>query len=502
MEKQESVLSLCLLHGLAHPANPFHGQESLLAWMRAAMEFWRSAQRPNGSFDEWYPFENSLTATAFSTQCVTECILRTRDAIPCDQGMLHSLEKAASWLASFHEHGVCNQEAGAILALTNVAEITGRGYFLKLAGEKLERLLERQHPEGWFPEYGGADVGYSSVTMAYLAQAWKRGLGGDRLLASLEALAGFLVRFIHPDDSPGGCYGSRNTEYILPLGPELLTRESDQAALLAAHLRRALRARPDIGLLNSDHRYLLFHNYFYLQAWEAGPETLPAPPRGAEAFRLDGAGLVGLAQGDAGVVISLRKGGALKLASPRGGLSDCGWTMSRGDQVWISSHLGPAAGPGDPVESPPPVTDDEVRVDGRLTKVSAQPLRSWLLVGLRLYGLALGRWAVFGRLLKMLARRLLITDATADGPRFQRRVRIAQAGVTIEDSLTGVPADAQLFLGGKTSFAIGPSTRTFRMDELGALPLSLSPPPPGGRLTVRRTYDWEGKLIHMKTAHQ
>ena len=34
---------------------------------------------------------------------------------------------------------------------------------------RLARCLEWQHAEGWFPEYEGADLGYQSLTIAFLA---------------------------------------------------------------------------------------------------------------------------------------------------------------------------------------------------------------------------------------------------------------------------------------------------------------------------------------------
>ena len=36
--------------------------------------------------------------------------------------------------------------------------------------KKLERILQLQSEEGWFPEYGGADIGYLSVSLDMLAE--------------------------------------------------------------------------------------------------------------------------------------------------------------------------------------------------------------------------------------------------------------------------------------------------------------------------------------------
>jgi len=492
MEKQESVLSLCLLYTIDHPANSWRRNGNLLVWLIEAVDFWCSAQRPNGSFDEWYPYENSMTATAFSTQCVTECILRTKDLLKWDERVFRHVERAASWIANHEELAVSNQEAGGILALGNTARLTGSPEFRRTAERKLERLLGLQNEEGWFPEYGGADVGYSSVTLAYLAQYWKYVDNNGALLVAMKRLVDFLGHFVHRDLSLGGLYGSRNTEYMLPLGPEILASQMPVAAHLAGRLRHALGRRSDVGIGNVDHRYLLFHNYFYLQAYveaEEAPSLLPSEI-GEEDFVLEEAGLVGKRRDHGHIVISTRKGGAFKIATLEGGLTDCGWTVVEGRQVWISSHLVGS--------SEVRILPDLVEVSGALNRVSSRPMSSLLLLLSRVAAITLGRTEVLGSLMKRIGRALFVTGNRGSSMRFLRRIHIDEEGVDVTDELTGALPGRPINLGGRFSYAIGPSTRGYRGEEMLDAPLRLDGRLSQGACTVTRRLSWAGKLLHLE----
>ena len=491
MEKQEAVLGLALLYTINHPDNPYYGQPNIQDWVACAVEFWCRAQRSNGSFDEWYPYENSMTATAFSTQCITEAMLLTGDHVDWRPGITRHVERAAAWLARHQEHAVCNQEAGAALALENCARVTGREEFRLAADRKLEALLALQDDEGWFPEYGGADVGYSSVTLAYLAQLWRHRREHERLLGALEKLVTFLAHFVHRDHSLGGCYGSRQTEYLLPLGPELLAPALPEAARLAARLRRALSARKDLGLANVDHRYLLFHNYFYLQAYAAAAVEVDDAPGARENFDLPRAGLRGFGTREGHIVVAARKGGAFKTAAAEGSLTDCGWTVVKDERVWISSHFIPG------LEASGKVGRWEV--SGRLLRVSASPLGTAALVLLRLLTATLGRVEPGARLLKQAARAFLVTGGRRAGPRHRRVIECGEEGLAVSDRLEGVSPEQRVYLGGSFSYAVGPSTRTYRAEQLGARPLCFSNEDlSAGTLEVERKLSWNGTLRSLK----
>ena len=58
--------------------------------------------------------------------------------------------------------------------LDRLGERYGRDRFEGLLRQRLDRLLSWQSAEGWFSEYGGADVGYLSLTIGLLADLDRR----------------------------------------------------------------------------------------------------------------------------------------------------------------------------------------------------------------------------------------------------------------------------------------------------------------------------------------
>ena len=62
---QEAVCALAFLYASPFAGNHYYRNANLLDWLGAALEFWSSRQHGDGSFDEAYPYERSLAATAF-----------------------------------------------------------------------------------------------------------------------------------------------------------------------------------------------------------------------------------------------------------------------------------------------------------------------------------------------------------------------------------------------------------------------------------------------------
>jgi hypothetical protein len=98
-------------------------------------------------------------------------------------------------------------------------EISGDPKALQAVNKKVERVLAVQSGEGWFPEQGGADIGYSSVAFDMLMEYYSASRD-EHVLNSAEKLLDFLSYFVHPDGTAGGEYGSRNTIYFMPNGLE------------------------------------------------------------------------------------------------------------------------------------------------------------------------------------------------------------------------------------------------------------------------------------------
>lgn len=54
---QFGVHSLALAYTQPFPDNPYYKQPKILLWALAAIDYWIRIQRPDGSFDEFYPNE-------------------------------------------------------------------------------------------------------------------------------------------------------------------------------------------------------------------------------------------------------------------------------------------------------------------------------------------------------------------------------------------------------------------------------------------------------------
>ena len=92
----------------------------------------------------------------------------------------------------------------------------------------LQTIANTQTNEGWFREYGGADIGYDSLTQSYLSLIHFRSghiLAGEMAKKSLS----FLQHFLHKDGSVGGEFGSRNTEYFILTGAIKMAEKSKTA---------------------------------------------------------------------------------------------------------------------------------------------------------------------------------------------------------------------------------------------------------------------------------
>jgi hypothetical protein len=230
-------------------------KETLRKWIRQALLYAARIQHRDGSFDQAYPNERSYGATAF----LLPDLIRAYDAVCAslrpqeDSHILASFERAADFLCRNSEkHGlITNHIAGAALGLLKAHHLFERNAYLEKSREVVENILNSQSQEGWFPEYGGADAGYQTLCMYYLAQIYRL-LPGPKLREALGRSLDFLTYFVHPDGSFGGEYGSRRTEVYYPGGIALLADEFPAAAALTEAMTRAIISGSTTTVLDVD----------------------------------------------------------------------------------------------------------------------------------------------------------------------------------------------------------------------------------------------------------
>ncbi len=478
---QEGMLTLALLHGLQHPDNPYHGCAALAEWAVAGLRNWAAIQLRSGAFNDLYSREHSYVATAFSGYAAAEAArLLGPGRVPATVDA--ALRRCAAWLARARPAPVTNQVCGAAAALAALARLLDEPAWERRAGELVAEVAARQHAEGWFPEYGGPDIGYLSVAVDYLAKYYE--VTQDPLAADAAGRAlEFLAHFINGDGSAGGEYGSRATEYLLPDGLAVFAPRCPAAAALLDGVTRRGAA---LALDAFDDKYLLFYSYSWLQAaTRAAAKPVPAQLTALGLAAFPGCGLAVVTQPDFKLTANLRKGGALHAAWPAAGaaLDDSG-VLFTGSRRWTSCRLGSS----EPVET----TAARLACAGHLGRPFDNrntPLKSCLLAtGAGLFGLS----ATGAQVFKSLLRRAVITGRRGRGPRFDRTIEIlADAGLVIVDEGMAPPGARTLVLGARLDTIYGESARYFTAAQLGYHQLELEVArivDGAGRYRIRREY--------------
>ena len=227
---QEAALPLALAYRHDLPGNRWHGEMRLAEAATAALRFSMRSAHADGSADDYYPQERALGAVVFSLQAATEAYrLLSLD----DELLLDFFQRRAWWVARHDESGrLTNHHALAALAVWRTGELLDCPRLKQAALQRAKQVIGWQSSEGWFPEYGGADPGYQTVTIDCLAKL-RREAQLDFLDEPLARAVCFSRWFQSPDGSYGGVYGSRGTRHLYPHGMELLAAEVSDAAQLA-----------------------------------------------------------------------------------------------------------------------------------------------------------------------------------------------------------------------------------------------------------------------------
>lgn len=260
---QQTGLTLALLYKLDFDGNVYYDNEIVKEWALGILKYLGKIQLKDGSFNEYYPNEHGYPPTAFTLFAASVAYMELELN---DNEILGTLKKSAYWLANRRETKAYNQEWAAIAGIFLYEKISGdKDLKLKL-DQKVEDALKAQSDEGWFPEQGGADIGYSSVALDMMAEYYWYSRD-ERVKEPLNKLVEFLQYFAHPDGTIGGEYGSRNTIYFMPNGLETVAclnlESADTATAILKHIYRIENIEYDF--MNAvDERYLthyVVHSY-------------------------------------------------------------------------------------------------------------------------------------------------------------------------------------------------------------------------------------------------
>lgn len=421
------------------PNSIYRNNNKIKEWAISTLKFWSTIQHKDGSFDEWYPNEHSYVATAFPTYALSELfkILAADLSTKEKDHALDTFNRAGKWLMKHEDPLVPNHEVGAVIALYNLYEITKDTKFKKSCEKLVTQVIKNQSSEGWFSEYNGADIGYLTLGIDYLAKYYKKS-GNQTVLKSLENATDFLSYFIHPNGTLGGEYGSRNTEFFIPHGLEILSTNIPLAGAITDKYLRELRAGNAFHPGVLDDRFIAYNLYTFLQAYaerekrEKDMEVtkLPCERKPFKRF-FKGATLFVIKTNEYYAVVGLNKGGVIKIyqyPSSKLIFSDCGAYGKIAPSINFSNQV---------LSKRYSIKTDKnyekIRVGGKFCEVKYHRPTPFITVLFRSGLLISGMSTKFNNFLKRKLREKLILKYNTVPINFTRTFHFKEDHITVED---------------------------------------------------------------------
>lgn len=427
---QQTALSMALLYHLDFRGNYFHADPNMREWSISALRYLSKIQLSDGSYNEYYPNEHGYPPTAFIlfSACLTYQLLDLNDP-----GILTCLKKTGDYLSAHSERSAYNQEFAAIAGLYFLYEITGEEIYCRSCEEKLQFALKMQSAEGWFPEQGGADIGYSSVALDMLAEYYWHSKD-ERVREPLNRLCGFLQYFVHPDKTIGGEYGSRNTTYLMPNGFAVMEILGEASAAAVNHAVFE-EIELDTHFMNSvDERYLAHYVlHSFLRALEKGQThtlqdkqdkdmILPCLKEHFSAFKESG--LITVCTGCYYAVAAPSKGGTIKIfQNGKEVFGDFGYRHKiKTGKISATNWLDP--------EYEISYLENGFEVCGYFNIVTQKLQNPIYHLGLRVSA------GIFGKRINTMIKRLLLFTDRHEKIKFRRVVLFSRECISIKDTIT------------------------------------------------------------------
>lgn len=452
---QQSALTMALLYGVNFEGNVYYQNVRVKEWAIASVRYWTKIQLSDGSYNEYYPWEHGFPPTAFSLY--TSCEVYKRFSLQ-DNFIAESIRRTAKYLSRHIENDALNQELASITALYNAYLVLKEDWIYAAMESKLERVLKRQSTEGWFEEYGGADIGYLSVSLDMLAEYYWMSRD-QRVYAPLQKVVQFLQYFVHPNGTIGGEYASRNTTYFLPNGLEVLSILGSAEAEAMIQKLYGNTSKQGYFLDSVDDRYLSHYvMHSMLRAQEkrmasAHPIPCKLPYEVEHSVVFPEAGIVSFSNQQYSGIISLRKGGIIKIyQGDQECFIDCGYRVNiKKGTVLTTNWQDPAY---ECVFS-----DNVYRVAGNLNKISLKVSTPFLHIGLRVAAFIFGN-----RLIKMLKSKIILVDKHSD-IKFSREICLHEDWIQILDKFCS-PINIKLEHAGNMSLRHVASGKFYSVSDL------------------------------------
>ncbi len=437
MVLQQGALILETLYRYPHPDNFLYREQKVVLWVDATLAFWAAQQLPGGAFNEYYPWEEGFPPTAFSLFSVT-LILQKRGFSQPQPPLAKAIQKAVDWLLATRESQALNQQSVALAALSLATRIPSIQVDPLLLEARLDAFFHAQSSEGWFPEYGGADTGYLSVTLDALA-VYHDLTGDPRAAAAMERALEYISLMVAVSGTTPVMTNSRNTDYIAPYGLIRMAESNPLAARVVAVLFGDLE-KPAHFLNATDDRYLCHYIYQscfrgieQLSRMTTRSERLPCEA-GVQKYLCESGVHVQHTPGIRSIFTAARKGGVYYIYGS-GGLvcADFGWRYRcRDGRVALThwQHPESSAAFGQETTAVTIESRGVVTVHGW---PESTPLRH---IALRVLSYLFGR-----RLISRLKEKMIFR-AESSGITYCRKVTITADGLSCSDNFSGRGLDS------------------------------------------------------------
>ncbi len=185
---------------------------------KSSLLYWVKIQNSDGSYNEYYENDCSFCPTSFTTYAASRSFYLKSDCFDFNEKKLikNALLRSGVWLGNHSYNIVGNQMIMSLAALYYINKIFNNEKSYELFYNRKNLIKKLQSIEGWFSEYGGADIGYSLLSLDVLAVLSAE---GDKDCAEMGIrLFKFLSRCILPDGTTGGILNSRNTSHVFYYG--------------------------------------------------------------------------------------------------------------------------------------------------------------------------------------------------------------------------------------------------------------------------------------------
>ena len=422
-----------LIHGLALLAAsgklPWGiDRASIVARIDAAIEATRKQCADDGSLVEAFPNEKSFCVTAliaFDILCAADALAGDADAATLARWR-DAVAPMIDFLVRHDEtHAIIsNHLATAAAALSRWTDHRDDGDARLRMREILDIILRHQSDEGWFMEYDGADPGYETLGLGYLADIFVRHPSDD-LRAALQRSLRFLAYAAHPDGSFGGVYGSRNTRFIFPAALEQLAADFPAAAALAGFARRSIEARsvPTLATMDDPNLGPMFNSY--CRARCCGPATadratemLPhqSPERWRKSFA--GAGLHVDNDHTHYTIVSTLKGGVVYHFRKHGQVPQS--RIDAGVAIEMRGRIFTTQAPSR--QNIIAIDADRLVVESEFVAAISEQQTPFKMIVLRILSLTVFRSRALLEIVKRMLVRRLITNKAAAGIRNRRTI--------------------------------------------------------------------------------